>query len=82
MRLLLAIPLLCLSCLPCRAGSEQIEPLDAEFLEYLAAFGSDSEDWVLFADDEPVEPAAGKQDSAKEGGPKKTEAAAKPADER
>jgi hypothetical protein len=82
MRLLIALPLLCLSCLPCRAGTEEVEPLDADFLEYLAAFGSDGEDWVLFADDEPVEPAAGKQDVAKESGLKKTEAAAKPADER
>lgn len=66
------------------AAAEKLPPLDAEFLEYLASFGSDEEDWALFVDDdaEPAtEPPAAKEPAAKRDG-SKTEAAAKPAEKR
>ena len=40
-------------------AAEKLPPLDAEFLEYLASFGSDEEDWALFVDDEDEEPRGG-----------------------
>lgn len=64
-------------------AAEKLAPLDADFLEYLASFGSDEETWVLFADEEP---AADKPPPAKEPAAKrdesKTEVAAKPAEQR
>ena len=33
------------------AKKQPAEELDAEFLDYLATFEGDSEDWTLFADD-------------------------------
>jgi hypothetical protein len=35
-------------------AAEKLAPLDAEFLDYLASFGGDEEDWELFADDQPA----------------------------
>lgn len=62
-------------------AAEKLPPLDAEFLEYLANFGSD-EDWTLFADEEPAtEPPPAKEPAAKRE-ESKTEAAAKPAEKR
>lgn len=63
------------------AGAEKLPPLDAEFLEFLASFDSDEEDWALFSDEEvppqpPVTEPAAKTDGTK------TEAAAKPAEQR
>ena len=76
---------------PALAG-EKLPPLDAEFLEYLASFGGDEEDWGLFADDaEPAtkppakDPAAKDPDSrtpANKSDGSKPEAAAKPAEQR
>ena len=63
-------------------AAEKLPPLDAEFLEYLANFGSDEEDWTLFADEEPAaEPPPAKEPPAKSDA-SKTEAAAKPAEKR
>lgn len=67
------------------AAAEKLPPLDAEFLEYLANFGSDEEDWALFVDDDDeesaTEPPAAKEPAAERDG-SKTEAAAKPAEKR
>jgi hypothetical protein len=64
-------------------AAEKLAPLDAEFLDYLASFGSDEEDWELFADEEPAaaKPSAPKDPAAKPA-ESKTEAAAKPAEKR
>ena len=39
-------------------AEEKIEPIDAEFLEYLAEFEGAEEDWTLFERDEPRQKAA------------------------
>lgn len=88
MRRLHAVTVLLLACAAPALAAEKLAPLDADFLEYLASFGSDEENWVLFADEEP-EPAA-KQPAAKEPAqePNATsdasnpEAAVKPAEKR
>lgn len=33
--------------------AEKVEPIDAEFLEYLAEFEGAEEDWTLFEEEEP-----------------------------
>ena len=48
-------------------AAEKLPPLDAEFLEYLANFGSDEEDWTLFADED--EPATEPPPAKAAGGP-------------
>jgi hypothetical protein len=64
-------------------AADKLPPLDAEFLEYLASFGSDEEDWALFADDEPAPaPPPAKKDAGAKREQSKTEAAAKPAEKR
>jgi hypothetical protein len=71
-------------------AAEKLAPLDAEFLDYLASFGGDEEDWELFADEQPAaakpsppaREAAAKTDPASKSGESKTEAAAKPAEKR
>ena len=84
MRQLCAVVLL-LACAGPALAADKLPPLDAEFLEYLGSFGSDEEDWALFADDDdeepPAEPAPAKQPVAKRD-ESKTEAAAKPAAEK
>jgi hypothetical protein len=68
------------------SAADKLPPLDAEFLDYLASFGGDEEDWTLFADDEEPasKPPSPKDPSAKEPAGKrdgsKTEAAANPAE--
>jgi hypothetical protein len=80
--------LLLLVCAAPALAAEKLAPLDAEFLEYLASFGSDEENWVLFADEEPVpakEPVAEKPTAQKptvKSDGSKPEAAAKPAEKR
>jgi hypothetical protein len=85
MRELRAIAVLFFACAWPALAAEKLPPLDAEFLEYLGSFGSDEEDWALFADedeDEPVaEPPPAKQPVAKRES-SKTEAAAQPAAEK
>jgi hypothetical protein len=85
MRTVSAVSVLLFACAWPAAAAEKLPPLDAEFLEYLANFGSDEEDWALFVDDEDEEPAteppAAKEPAAKRDG-SKTEAAAKPAEKR
>ena len=56
-------------------AAEKLQPLDAEFLEYLASFEGDEEGWEWFADEEPAaqKPAPPARDK---------EAAAKPAEKR
>ncbi|HEV8333999.1 MAG TPA: hypothetical protein VGQ22_21430 [Steroidobacteraceae bacterium] len=80
-----AVSVLLFACAWPAAAAEKLPPLDAEFLEYLANFGNDEEDWALFVDDEDDEPAteppAAKDPAAKRDG-SKTEAAAKPAAEK
>jgi hypothetical protein len=58
MKPLAVLPVLWLACASTALGAEKLPPLDAEFLEYLATFGGDEEDWALFADedDPPAEP--------------------------
>ncbi len=92
MRRLHAISVLLLASTSPALAAEKLAPLDAEFLEYLASFGSDEENWVLFADEEPATqppmtktppanaPAA--QDPTAKSDGSKPEAAAKPAEKR
>ena len=91
MRYVLAVAVLMLaSAWPAAAADEKLAPLDAEFLEYLASFGSDEEDWALFADEPPEteapQPPAARSHESKADESKrdesKTEAAAKPAEQR
>ena len=64
-------------------AAEKLAPLDAEFLDYLASFGGDEEDWELFADEQPAaKPAPPAKDPAAKPAESKTEAAAKPAEKR
>lgn len=72
------LALLSLLCWACAVRAEEkIEPVDAEFLEYLAEFEGAEEDWTLFEREEPSkktadvnqaepppEPSAPKQSSA------------------
>ena len=85
MRTVSAVSVLLFACAWPLAAAEKLPPLDAEFLEYLANFGSDEADWALFVDDEDEQPAteppAAKEPAAKRDG-SKTEAAAKPAAEK
>jgi hypothetical protein len=85
MKTVSAVSVLLFACAWPAVAAEKLPPLDAEFLEYLANFGSDEEDWALFVDDEDEEPAtdpaAAKEPAAKRDG-SKTEAAAKPAEKR
>lgn len=89
-----AVAVLLLACAAPALAAEKLAPLDADFLEYLASFGGDEENWVLFADEEP-EPAThpltteappAKEPPAQEPKAKsdgsKPEAAAKPAEKR
>jgi hypothetical protein len=86
MRPLRALAVMLLACAgPCAGpalAADKLPPLDAEFLEYLGSFGSDEEEWALFADEDEDEPAAkpppAEQPPARQEG-SKTEAAAKPA---
>ena len=57
-----------LACASPALGGEKLPPLDAEFLEYLATFGGDEENWTLFADedDPPPEPPPAKDPVAPE----------------
>jgi hypothetical protein len=79
MQRLHAIPVLLLAWAWPAVGAEKLPPLDAEFLEFLASFDSDEEDWALFVDEE--EPPPAKEPGAKPDGTKQ-EAAAKPAEKR
>jgi hypothetical protein len=85
MRTVSAVSALLFACAWPAAAAEKLPPLDAEFLEYLANFGSDEEDWALFVDEEDdqpaTEPPAAKEPVAKPDG-SKTEAAAEPAAEK
>jgi hypothetical protein len=65
-------------------AAEKLAPLDAEFLEFLASFGGDEEDWMLFADEEPApaKPSPPAKDPAAKPDGSKTEAAVKPAEKR
>jgi hypothetical protein len=83
MRHLYAVAVLLLAWAVPAMAAEKLAPLDADFLEYLASFGSDEEDWALFADEEPAadSPAPAKKPAAKRD-ESKTEAAAKPAEQR
>jgi hypothetical protein len=64
-------------------AADKLPPLDPEFLEFLASFGGDEEDWALFADDEPVpEVPPPRKDAGAKREESKTEAAAKPAEKR
>jgi hypothetical protein len=82
MRQLRALSVLLFACAWPALAAEKLPPLDPEFLEYLASFGGDEEDWALFADEEPAtEPPPAKEPVAKRDG-SKTEAAVKPAEKR
>lgn len=82
-----AVAVLLLACAAPALAAEKLAPLDADFLEYLASFGGDEENWVLFADEEPepaTQPPPAKEPPAQEPKAKsdgsKPEAAAKPAE--
>ena len=65
-------------------AAEKLPALDADFLEFLATFGGEEEDWTRVADDEDEkaqEPPPARDPVAKGDGSKK-EAAAKPAEKR
>jgi hypothetical protein len=81
MRQLTLMFVLWLACAAPALGAEKLPPLDADFLEYLASFGGDEEDWALFADeDEPAaSPPPTKEPVAK---PDESKQAAKPAEKR
>jgi hypothetical protein len=40
-------------CHCARSAAEEIEPLPAGFMEFLASFGADDDDWLLFVDEPP-----------------------------
>lgn len=62
-------------------AADEIEPLDADFLEYLANMEDEDDDWTLL-EDSPRKPAEGEQAKTAEK-PKPSKEAAKPAvDER
>ena len=87
MRRVRAVAVLLLACAAPALAAEKLAPLDADFLEYLASFGSDEESWVLFADEEPepaTQPPVAKEpakEPARSDG-SKPEAAVKPAEKR
>jgi hypothetical protein len=82
MRRLRAVSVLVMACAWPALAAEKLPPLDAEFLEYLASFEGDEEDWALFADEEPAaEPPPAKDPVGKRDG-SKTEAATQPAEKR
>lgn len=62
-------------------AADQIEPLDADFLEYLANMESDDDDWTLLdeADHEPASQDSGSERAEKATHRKVKEEAAKPA---
>ena len=78
MQRLAMVSVLWIACAGPAPGAEKLPPLDAEFLEYLGSFGSDEEDWALFADeDDPaVQPPPAKEPVAKRDGSKPAEKAA------
>jgi hypothetical protein len=80
MRRLQTIAVLALMWASPALAADKLAPLDAEFLEYLASFGGDEEDWALFADEEPAPDESTKAPPAKRVESK--EAAARPAEKR
>jgi hypothetical protein len=83
MRRLPALVLLILFAAPVLAA-EKLAPLDAEFLDYLASFGGDEEDWELFADEQPAvaKPSPPAKEPAAKPTESKTEAAVQSAEKR
>ena len=77
-----AVAVLLLTCAGPAAAAEKLAPLDADFLEYLASFDGDEEDWALFADEEPAPKPEPAQRPAAKPGASKTEDADKPAEKR
>lgn len=64
-------------------AAEEIEPLDADFLDYLANMEREDDDWTLLADAEDRPPAATDKAAAEAKAPKPAkEAAPTAADER
>lgn len=59
------VPCLVILCLPSAAVAEEVEPLPVDFLEYLASFESDGEDWTLFADEDGKDEAPKKATEAR-----------------
>ena len=53
MKLSHALPVLAATLWVLVARAEDLEPLDAEFLEYLAALEGDDGDWTELADEKP-----------------------------
>lgn len=72
MKPLTVASVLWLACASPALGGEKLPPLDIEFLEYLATFGGDEEDWALFADedDPPAEAPPAKAPVARTDGNK------------
>ena len=63
-----ALPLLVLSLVTVLCRAEELQPLDAEFLEYLASLESDDGDWTDVADEPAATPpckADAKEDDGK-----------------
>jgi hypothetical protein len=44
------------------AAGKDVEPIDAEFLEFLGSLDTEDEDWREFLESRPISNAAGKQD--------------------
>lgn len=83
-RLTKRLPVVAVLLLACAgaAAADKLAPLDAEFLEYLAGFEDDEEDWALFADEEPAPKAPPVRSPVAKRDASKTEDADKPAQKR
>lgn len=44
------------------AAEKDVEPIDAEFLEFLGSLDTEDEDWREFLESQPINKAAGKPD--------------------
>ena len=73
--------LMAVSAVP--AAEPEIEPLDADFLEYLANLEGDDDDWTLLAEAgrKPASSSASKDQSQPQKAPKPGKETAKPAAE-
>jgi hypothetical protein len=48
------------------AAEKDIEPIDADFLEFLGSLDTEDDDWREFLESRPINEAAGKQDPKQE----------------
>lgn len=55
---------------PAPAAQKDVEPIDAEFLEFLGSLDTEDEDWREFLESRPINDAAGKQAVSRKPPPK------------